>query len=291
MVFFQYVINGIAIGSQYALVGLAAMFVVRVTQVINFAVGGLVVLAGLLAAVTFEGIPPIVVLIMLIVLGAPAAMLLHIVSTRLLNNNDPDTGILVTVATATALQGLGYYFYGPELKVADAAIPLKTFRIGDELTATSGTFQLLGAVVLSFIACWFTLERTGLGRSLRAVSDDPEAARIIGIKVRTVVYSAHGILGILCFFIGGLLAQVNGTTPDRVFPILIGALFGLVIGGSDRVIGPVVGGLSIGIIESVAFSRSGSQFGAAVVVLIGVLGMLMIAPGGIFQTRTTRAVG
>ncbi|MEV6900302.1 branched-chain amino acid ABC transporter permease [Amycolatopsis sp. NPDC051372] len=291
----QSLINGIGLGALYALVGLAAAFVLRVTKIMNFAVGGIVVLAGL-AAASFSGVPPVLRLVLLLVVGAPVGVIVHLVSTRWLAGRQSQSqehdlgGVLVTVALATALQGLGYLLFGSDLRFAKPVVSAHTFSLGGGITITTGTLLLVGAVVLGGAASWLVLERSSLGRALRAVSDDAVTARLSGVRVSTMAFVAYALLGVLCFFVGDISAEVVGVTPDNVFHIIVGALFGLVIGGGDRIVGPIVGGLIIGIAEAVVNGRGG-QFAATVVELGLVLVILLVAPRGLFPDRTSRVVG
>ena len=291
----QSLVNGVGLGALYALVGLAAAFVLRVTKIMNFAVGGIVVLAGLFAA-SSSGLPPALRLILLLLVGAPAGVLVHLVSTRWLEGRSQRPqehdlgGVLVTVALATALQGLGYLLFGSDLRYATSVVPAATLSLGGGITVTTGTILLVAAVALGGVASWFVLERSGLGRALRAVSDDATTARLSGVRVATMAYLAYALLGVLCFFVGDVAAEVVGVTPDNVFHIIVGALFGLVIGGGDRIVGPIVGGLIVGLTESVVNARGG-QFTATVAQLGLVLVILLVAPRGLFPDRTSRAVG
>jgi branched-chain amino acid transport system permease protein len=118
----QSLVNGVGLGALYALVGLAAAFVLRVTKIMNFAVGGIVVLAGLLAA-SATGLPAPLRLVLLLIIGAPAGVFLHLMSTRWLAGHQRQGqehdlgGVLVTVALATALQGLAYLLFGSDLRL------------------------------------------------------------------------------------------------------------------------------------------------------------------------------
>ena len=149
----QSLVNGVGLGALYALVGLAAAFVLRVTKIMNFAVGGIVVLAGLFAA-SSSGLPPALRLILLLLVGAPAGVLVHLVSTRWLEGRSQRPqehdlgGVLVTVALATALQGLGYLLFGSDLRYATSVVPAATLSLGGGITVTTGTILLVAAVAL-----------------------------------------------------------------------------------------------------------------------------------------------
>jgi branched-chain amino acid transport system permease protein len=289
MIYLQSAINGVGIGSMYALVGLAAMFVLRVTGVLNFAVGGIVIIGGLLAT-SLTGVPAGLLIVVMIALGAPAGVVAHFASTRWLRESSNQfSGVLVTVAMATALQGLGYLLYSSDLRFAPRIVKLHSYQLTDSLTVDTSTLVLLGAVAVGYVACWLILDKANLGRALRAVSDDPVAARLGGLSVMRVELASYAILGALAFFVGNVAAQVVGVTADNVFPILVGALFGLVLGGSGNVLGPLIGGLLIGMAQSIANARL-SQFWGVVIELGVALLVLGIAPGGIFPDRRTRSV-
>jgi branched-chain amino acid transport system permease protein len=290
MIYLQSAINGVGIGSMYALVGLAAMFVLRVTGVLNFAVGGIVILGGLLAT-SLTGIPAGLLIVVMIALGAPAGVIAHFASTRWLRQSSTNqfSGVLVTVALATALQGLGYLLYSSDVRFAPRIVKQHSYQLTDSLTVDTSTLVLLAAVAVGYIACWLVLDKVNLGRALRAVSDDRVAARLAGLSIVRIELASYAILGALAFFVGSVAAQVVGVTADNVFPILVGALFGLVLGGSGNVLGPLVGGMLIGMAQSIANARL-SQFWGVVVELAVALVVLGVAPGGIFPDRRMRSV-
>jgi branched-chain amino acid transport system permease protein len=289
MIYLQSVINGIGIGSSYALVGLAALFVLRVTGVMNFAVGGIVVLGGLLAT-SLTAVPAPLLVLLMVLVGAPAGVAAHYASTRWMRQSSELSAVLITVALATGLQGIAFLIYGSDLRYSNELVRLRGFRIGASLTVDSGTLVLVAAVALGYVACWILLDHSHLGRALRAVSDDRDAARLVGLSVTLVELAAYAILGSLAFFVGDVSSQVVGISAEGVFPVLVGALFGLVIGGDGKVVGPLVGGMLVGVVQSVA-NATMSQFWGTVVVLLLVLTTLSVAPKGMFPDRRMRSVG
>jgi branched-chain amino acid transport system permease protein len=291
----QSAINGLGIGALYALVGLAAAFAFRATKIMNFAVGGLVILGGLIAA-KLTNVPAVVVLLILLAAGGPAGIALHLVSTRWLEHRRDEagdgefSGVLVTISIATALQAFMYYAFDADLHYTPQIVPAKTFHLGSTLTITSGTLTLLVALAIGYLACWFILERSRGGRALRAVSDDAMTARLSGIRVSSVAYMAYATLGILCFFAGDISAQVAGVNAIAVFSVLLGALFGVTVGGTSRMVGPLVGGMLIGVVQSFADTLT-NPFWSSLIVLGLVAGVLMVSPEGLFNRYALRTVG
>ena len=288
MIYLQSAVNGLGIGSLYALVGLAAMFVLRVTGIINFAIGGIVVLGGLFSS-SLAGIPPVAVLVLTALAGAPVGVAVHFMSTRWLRGRSQFAGVLVTVAMASALQGLAYLLYSSDLRYAPQIFAPRSFQLSSSLTVDNGTLLLVAAVVVGYLACWLVLDHTTLGSALRAVSDDPVAARLVGLRVRRIEITAYAVLGALTFFVGNVYAQVDGVTADNVFPTLVGALFGLILGGSGNLLGPLIGGFLVGMAQSVTNARL-SDFWGTVVDLLLVVVVLAAVPGGIVADRRQRSV-
>jgi len=288
LIYLQSAVNGLGIGSLYALVGLAAMFVLRVTGIVNFAVGAIVVLGGLFSS-SLAGIPPVAVLVLTALVGVPVGVAVHFMSTRWLRGRSQFAGVLVTVAMASALQGLAYLLYSSDLRYAPQIFAPRSFQLSSSLTVDNGTLLLLAAVVVGYLACWLVLDHTTLGSALRAVSDDPVAARLVGLRVRRIEITAYAVFGALAFFVGNVYAQVDGVTADNVFPTLVGALFGLILGGSGNLLGPLIGGFLIGMAQSVTNARL-SDFWGTVVDLLLVVVVLAVVPGGIVADRRQRSV-
>jgi branched-chain amino acid transport system permease protein len=288
LIYLQSAVNGLGIGSLYALVGLAAMFVLRVTGIVNFAVGAIVVLGGLFSS-SLAGIPPVAVLVLTALVGVPVGVAVHFMSTRWLRGRSQFAGVLVTVAMASALQGLAYLLYSSDLRYAPRIFAPRSFQLSSSLTVDNGTLLLVAAVVVGYLACWLVLDHTTLGSALRAVSDDPVAARLVGLRVRRIEITAYAVFGALAFFVGNVYAQVDGVTADNVFPTLVGALFGLILGGSGNLLGPLIGGFLIGMAQSVTNARL-SDFWGTVVDLLLVVVVLAAVPGGIVADRRQRSV-
>ena len=279
------IINGLMVGGLYALVAIGFTLIVGVLHRINFAhtevfmVGGFI---GLLAANVVPSIP--LAMAVTFLLGGALGVVVERISFRNLNSEEAGiTAALSSMAVGLLVMDLVHHKWGTE--------PLP-FPLVDALG--SGSFELAGVrfvpvqglvIVLTFvlvIALHFLLEKTRMGRNIRAVSDNATAASLLGIPVKFVGQQVFFISSALAALTGLLFALRVGTVNSD-----IGLSFGLkalaitAIGGMGNVWGAVVGGLLVGLLEAMA-----THFGMGPWVDLVVWGfmilVLLVRPQGLF---------
>jgi branched-chain amino acid transport system permease protein len=280
--------NGVLIGLMYSLIALGFVLVYKATDAINFAQGEFVMIAGFVVAVT------------LVAYGAPlpvaagaglAGMIafgfgLERAVLRPLIGRPVIAVVMATIGLAAVLRGLGPLAWGAETKPLPLPIPDEPFILGPLFLPP---IQLLGAIVsLLFLAGfgWFFL-KSRKGIAMRAVADSQQVAMAMGINVERYFAIAWGMAGIVSALGGlawGALLGVDvhlALVGLKVFPVVI-------LGGLDSVLGAIVGGLIVGVVESLAAGYldplvgGGTKDFAPYVLMIL---MLMIRPYGIFGKR------
>src|SRR6267154_5219422 len=286
-------LNGIAIGLMYALIALGFVLVYKATDAINFAQGEFVMFAGFIAAamLAIEGVPLIAAVVVTLLAMIGFGFGLARVVLRPLLGRPVVAVIMATIGVAAMLRGLGPITLGIETR----ALPLP---IGDEPIvlgpASLPPIQILGAVVaiVFFIAFSWFFKKSRMGVAMRAVADNQQVAQAMGINVERYFALAWAMAGIVSALGGIVWGSMLGVDVQlalvglKVFPVVI-------LGGLDSIGGALVGGLIIGIVESLAagyldpYVGGGTKDFAPYVLMILVL---MIRPYGIFGRRQIERV-
>jgi branched-chain amino acid transport system permease protein len=287
------VLSGASIGLMYSLIALGFVLVYKATDAINFAQGEFVMLAGLIVVVVlgFDGMPLIVAIAVVLAAMIGFGFGLERVVLRPLLGRPVVAVIMATIGLASIIRGLGPVIFGKEVR----ALPLP---IGDEpITlgpASLPPIQVLGALVaIVFFLCfsWF-FKKSRMGVAMRAVADNQQVAQAMGINVEryfAIAWAMAGIVSALGGIVWGAMLGVDvqlALVGLKVFPVVI-------LGGLDSIGGALVGGLIVGIVESLAagyldpYVGGGTKDFAPYVLMIL---MLMIRPYGIFGRRQIERV-
>src|SRR5881392_3818148 len=278
--------NGIMIGLMYALIALGFVLIYKATDAINFAQGEFVMFAGFLAAVSAEiaGMP--FWLSSLLAIGGMIALGfgLERIVLRPLIGRPVIAVVMATIGLAAVLRGTAVMAFGAGTRAIVMPVSDEPFELGPIMLPP---VQLVGAgVSLVFLAAftWFFLKsRTGI--AMRAVADSQQVAMAMGINVRRYFALAWAMAGVVWGTMLGVDNQL-ALVGLKVFPVVI-------LGGLDSIMGAVIGGLIVGIVENFAagyldpYVGGGTKDFAPYVLMILVL---MIRPEGIFGRRRIERV-
>ena len=279
-------LQGFLLGGLYALFALGQSLMFGVMRLTNTAQGDFIILGGFFAIslVGATGLAPGWALLLI----APAAFVFGYVLQRFVLNGtlgkDPLPSLVVTFGLAIIIQNLLLELYSADPRSLDAgAIALDSLSIG---IATVGTLPLLtlGVAVLATLALQALFSFTSLGRSFRAVSDDREAAQLMGIRPSIVYAQATGIAFILIALAGTLQAMRTTVSPSDGPLLLLFAFEAVIIGGMGSFWGTLLGALLLGISQQIGFRFDpgwGIWFGHLTFLFV-----LLIRPQGLFpKTR------
>src|SRR6202022_957636 len=247
----EVIIGGLAAGLMYSLVALGFVLIYKASGVFNFAQGVMVLFAALTLVGLLEGGAPLVVALLLtmVVMGALAFAIERVV-LRPLVNQEQIILFMATIGLNFFLEGFGELVWGSNVKRLDVGIPDSSFMVwGVQINRLELTAAITAAVLVAVMAVFF--QRTRIGRALRAVADDHEAALSIGIPLNTiwiVVWSAAGLVAI----VAGIMWGAKSGVQFSLSLIALKALPVLILGGFTSVPGAIVGGLIIGAGEKLA---------------------------------------
>jgi len=290
--FGQQVTSGLASGAIYASLALALVLIYQTTNVVNFAQGEMATFTTYVAwTMMHHGLSywPAFVLTLLIAFGGGVTV--ERVLIRPVEHRPEIVIVILTIGLFIAINGLVGWVFGPEVKAFDSPFPNRSVVLGGVSISVQdiGTFGVcLGTVV----ALWLFFRLTTLGLAMRAVAFNPDASRLMGVRVGWMLALGWGFAAVLGAIAGMMAAPTVFLDPDMMLVVLIYAFAAAVLGGIDSPVGAVVGGLLIGVVINllgayVNFVGQELRLPTALSVLLIVL---VIRPSGLFGRVVVRKV-
>jgi branched-chain amino acid transport system permease protein len=292
--FFQQVVAGLADGSIYASLALALVLIYRSTHVINFAQGEMGMFATYIAwsLITNHGMSYWPAFAIVLVISFFGGMLIQQVVIRPLHRGGELTVVMATVALLVILNGLASWIWGPEEKILPSPFPNGSWDIGG-VQISQQNVGVIAVVIGCVIVLWLFFRFTKLGLALRASAINPQASRLLGVRVPLMLAVGWGFAAILSAIAGLMAAPALFVfTPNFMQVILIYAFAAAVLGGIESPLGAVVGGLALGVTINllgtyVDFVTPEMQLPVALAILLAVL---VLRPNGLFGATVVRRV-
>ena len=285
------VLNGLQLGSIYALVALGYTMVYGIIQLLNFAHGDIIMVGGYIAWVTMTmlGLSPVAA----VILAIAGCMLLGVTIDKIAYaplREAPRLSILITaIGVSYFLENGAQLVFGANAKVVPAIANLGTIQVGD-MTVSATSLLVVLVLVVSTVVLTFLVQKTKLGKAMRAVSEDMGAARLMGINVNTTI-SFTFALGSALAGIGAVLYCMAYSQINPTMGVMLGtkAFVAAVLGGIGSVPGAVIGGLVVGLAEAMVSAVGLSVWQDAVVFLLLII-VLVIRPTGLLGRPMTEKV-
>lgn len=267
----QQVLNGLVLGSIYALVALGYTMVYGIIGLINFAHGevvmvGAMVTISVLTMLAGAGFAPgIVTLLLAIMAAAVVCMLLaqgmEKYAYRPLRKAPRLTPLILAIGISIALQNLAMMIWGRGYKTFPEVVETQPVDIfGATLTNVQVSIMLIAVVIM--FGLWLLVDKTRLGKAMRATAQNQEVAGLMGININRVI-SATFMIGASLGAIAGVMRAINYGQADAYMGLLLGlkAFSAAVLGGIGNLFGAMAGGLLLGLIESLAAGYTGQLTG------------------------------
>src|SRR5687768_4863310 len=197
--------------------------------------------------------------------------------------------VIVTIGLLIMLNGLTGWIWGAEVKAFDSPFPNETVEIGG-VTLSVVDLGTLGVVFATFVAAWAFFRFTSLGLAMRAVANDPDWSRLVGVRVGWMLALGWGLAAVLGAVAGMMAAPTVFLDPNMMLIVLIYGFAAAVLGGIDSPVGAVVGGLLLGVIVNVLGAYvvpAELRLPTALAILLLVL---LIRPQGLFGHLAVRRV-
>ncbi|MFW2491898.1 branched-chain amino acid ABC transporter permease [Clostridium chromiireducens] len=286
MEFLQQLINGLALGSVYALLALGYTMVYGIIQLINFAHGEIYMIgafAGFYSASTLK-LPLIPTLLIAMVASALAGIIIEKIAYKPLRNSPRITLLITAIGVSLFLQNVMRANVGSNPKPFPDLINAGTINIGP-IQIEVKTILMFAVSAALVILLQFIVYKTKIGKAMRASSQDMEAASLMGINVNNTIS--------ITFAIGSALAGIAGVLVAISYPSItpyMGVMPGLkafvaaVLGGIGSIPGALIGGIAIGLLETFSKAYISTNFSDAIVFAILII-ILLIKPAGLLGKK------
>jgi len=288
----EVLIGGIAAGLMYSLVALGFVLIFKASGVFNFAQGVMVLFAALtLVGLMEKGMPVIIALVLTMLVMTALAFAIERLVLRPLVNQAYIILFMATIGLDFFLEGFGELVWGSNVKKLDIGIPDTSFMVaGIQVNKLELTAAVTAAVLVAVLALFF--QRTRIGRALRAVADDHEAALSLGIPLKTIWVVVWAVAGLVAI-VAGIVWGAKSGVQFSLSLIALKALPVLILGGFTSVPGAIAGGLIIGVGEKLAEVYWGPLVGGAIenwFAYVLALAFLLVRPQGLFGEKIIERV-
>ena len=299
--FIQQIINGLVLGSMYALVALGYTMVYGIINLINFAHGEVLMVGALVSwtvatSMAGSGLPGWVLLVMgmlvAIVVCASLNFVIEKAAYRPLRNAPRLAPLITAMGMSLLLQTLAMIVWKPNPKPYPALLPPDPINLGGPVI-TITQCMILGLTAALLAALMWLVNRTKLGRAMRATAENPRVASLMGVKPDMVI-SATFIIGAALAAVAGVMWAANYGTVQHSMGFLPGlkAFTAAVLGGIGNLGGAVVGGILLGLIEAIGAGYLGDLTGgvlgshyADIFAFVALILVLTLRPQGLLGER------
>lgn len=285
----QLLFSGLSVGAVYALVALALVIPFKASGLLNFGQGALVTLGAYIALTLSRAtpLPYAVVVPLTLLIAALIGVALERVFMRRLARAPEFTVVIGTFALGLMVKDAIRLHWEDNVYTLPVPYSTEPWIIGDVRINPTFVWIILATVLLvAALALFFAQSRAG--RAMRAVSQNPEAARLMGVNVERVFSATWALSTAIAALAGVLFAPVTGIDPD-MGDLILKAFVAAVVGGFSSLPGAVVGGLALGTIETFSGAVLGSTFKDVSVFGVLIL-MLLVRPNGLFGAAGARRV-
>ena len=282
--FLRFLINGISLGSVYAVIALGYTMVYGIAKMLNFAHGDVIMVGAYISycAMQYMGLPPIVSVLAAMVVCTALGVIIEGLAYRPLRQAASLSVLITAIGVSYFLQNVALLIWGSNPKNFNSVFSVGAIRLfGGELVITSETMLTIAANIVIMIALTLFTGRTKMGKAMRAVSEDKGAAQLMGINVNRTIS--------LTFAIGSALAAIAGVLLCSSYPILqpttgsmpgIKAFTAAVFGGIGSIPGAMIGGVLLGVIEIFGKAYISTELGDAIVFAVLIV-VLLVKPTGL----------
>lgn len=288
MSFISYLIKGISLGSVYSIIALGYTMVYGIAKMLNFAHGDVIMVGGfvIFTSMSMMGLNPVIAVLLSIVFCTLLGVTIERVAYKPLRKASSLAVLITAIGVSYLLQNIALLIFGADAKSFTSVIPVPALKLaGGELTISGETIVTIPLCIIIMIALTIFVKKSRTGRSMLAVSEDKDAAVLMGVNVNKTIA--------ITFAIGSSLAAVASVLMFSSYPSLTstsGAMPGIkafvaaVFGGIGSIPGAMIGGILLGVIEILSRAYISSQLADAIVFFILIL-VLLVKPTGILGKK------
>ena len=291
MSFVSYILNGISLGSVYAIIALGYTMVYGIAKMLNFAHGDVIMIGCYVVFMTMSGMNmnPLLSVILAVVVCTVLGVIIEKVAYKPLRKASPLAVLITAIGVSYLLQNIALLIFGADTKSFSSVVPLQNIKIGG-ITITGVTVVAVLACIVIMIGLMIFIKKTKAGQAMLAVSEDKDAAQLMGVNVNGTIS--------LTFAIGSGLAAIAGVLLCSAYPTLtpytgsmpgIKAFTAAVFGGIGSIPGAFIGGILLGIIEILSKAYISSQLADAIVFAVLII-VLLVKPTGLLGKKIQEKV-
>jgi branched-chain amino acid transport system permease protein len=288
MSFLTYLINGISLGSVYAIIALGYTMVYGIAKMLNFAHGDVIMIGCYVVFLTMSGLGlnPLLSVIVAVIACTVLGITIEKIAYKPLRKATPLAVLITAIGVSYFLQNTALLLFGADTKSFTNVVGVPSLKLAGGALTISGTslVTVLSCIVI-MVALSLFIKKTKAGQAMRAVSEDKDAAQLMGINVNATIS--------LTFAIGSGLAAIAGVLLCSTYPSLtpytgsmpgIKAFTAAVFGGIGSIPGAFIGGILLGIIEILGRAYISSQLSDAIVFAVLII-VLLVKPTGILGKK------
>lgn len=293
MGFINYLINGISLGSVYAIIALGYTMVYGIAKMLNFAHGDVIMIGSYVVFVTVStmGLAPLAGVLISVMVCTLLGVSIERIAYKPLRGASPLAVLITAIGVSYLLQNVALLIFGADTKSFTSVVTIPPIKLaGGEMTVTGETIVTILTCIVIMIGLTTFINKSKAGQAMLAVSEDRGAATLMGINVNSTIA--------LTFAIGSALAAIAGVLLCSAYPSLtpytgsmpgIKAFVAAVFGGIGSIPGAFIGGILLGVIEILSKAYISSQMSDAIVFAVLII-VLLVKPTGILGKKMNEKV-
>lgn len=288
MKFITYLISGINLGSVYSIIALGYTMVYGIAKMLNFAHGDVIMVGGFIifTLMSTMGLSPVVAVLASIIICTILGITIERIAYKPLRKASSLAVLITAIGVSYLLQNIALLIFGAESKSFTSVIPVEPLKLaGGRLTIPGETLVTIPTCIIIMVGLTVFVKKSKIGRGMVAVSEDKDAAVLMGVNVNRTIA--------ITFAIGSALAAIASMLMFSSFPSLtstsgsmpgIKAFVAAVLGGIGSIPGAMIGGILLGIVEILGRAYISSQLADAILFLILII-VLLVKPTGILGKK------
>jgi len=286
-VFAQQLINGLMLGASYALVAIGYTLIFGVLRLLHFAHGEVFMMGafiGLHIVLAWSGVNIYIAIVGAMLGTGVVGLLVALIAVRPVSNKYPLAPLISTIGATLVIQNLAITLFGGETQAFPETMDPVVYNVAGLTISSVQIFTLVMSVVF-MVVLWLFIDRSKMGRAIRAVAESHETAALLGVNVgRTVLFTF-----VVASCLAGAAGVLDGIKNSAISPFMglevaVAALVCMLLGGLGNIIGAMVAGFILGMVEILSAAYLGTSLRDLFTFVILIL-ILLYKPTGLFGTR------
>jgi branched-chain amino acid transport system permease protein len=285
----QFILSGLTVGAVYALVALGFTLIYNASDVVNFAQGEFVMLGGMITFFTYQaGVPLPLAALLAIVATAAVGVALNKLAIEPARGAPVVSLIIITIGASIFIRGVAQIVFDKQLHRFPSFSGDEPIRIGGATLLPQSVWVMAGAVAV-FVALWLFFTRTLTGKAILATANNRVAAQLVGINTNYMMTLSFAVSAAIGALAGVLMTPITLTSYDLGVALALKGFAAAMLGGMGNPFGALVGGLLLGLLESLTAGYISSAYKDAAAFVV-ILAVLFFMPQGLFGRKSTERV-